>query len=406
MVGGTNRLIFNKATQAGCWQGVCRFSNPHLLLLGIDQSTSILVLLAGLVFSQTIEIITKWPEFETFSFRRKTLIFFTLFFVATCFMQSDIPHAYKYHAQNRWTGLWVNPNTYGLLMGLGIVTAIGLIIFYIKFCVSDSREGWSCRLKAGMLVPLTVLMSVGLMHSYSRGAWLATSCGMAYLIWFWQYERMAGSEKWETEKLKLKSSCALSWLKRNQLPFAFILASIFMLAFWHFWQTNWHPAQRVLSVVNPVDYSWRNRVAAWDGALQITAEHPWFGAGWNQPEQLYEQYYLPSRLSESGAIEMNDYLMFSATLGIPALFCFGMYLWLSMMRKSEARSRDLESRIQNPELEKTDWLKAVCRAGVIILLIGFWFDGGLFKLSTAATFWILLELGAAQSHHEVEKSLQ
>jgi hypothetical protein len=27
MVGVTNRLTFNEATQAGCWQGACRFSN-------------------------------------------------------------------------------------------------------------------------------------------------------------------------------------------------------------------------------------------------------------------------------------------------------------------------------------------------------------------------------------------
>ena len=35
----------------------------------------------------------------------------------------------------------------------------------------------------------------------------------------------------------------------------------------------------------------------------------------------------------------------------------------------------------------------VCRAGAAVLLVGFWFDGGLFKLATAAPFWILLELG-------------
>ena len=40
-----------------------------------------------------------------------------------------------------------------------------------------------------------------------------------------------------------------------------------------------------------------------------------------------------------------------------------------------------------------NWLQIVCRSGAIVLLVGFWFDGGLFGLSTAATFWILLELG-------------
>jgi hypothetical protein len=54
------------------------------------------------------------------------------------------------------------------------------------------------------------------------------------------------------------------------------------------------------------------------------------GAGWNQPEPLYDHYFLPAKLTESAAIQMNDYLMLGATLGVPAFFCFGMYLWLTL----------------------------------------------------------------------------
>ena len=36
-------------------------------------------------------------------------------------------------------------------------------------------------------------------------------------------------------------------------------------------------------------------------------------------------------------------------------------------------------------------------AGAIVLLVGFWFDGGLFRMATAIPFWILLELGATES---------
>jgi len=36
------------------------------------------------------------------------------------------------------------------------------------------------------------------------------------------------------------------------------------------------------------------------------------------------------------------------------------------------------------------------RAGALSMLVAFWFDGGLFTLPTAAVFWILLELGAAE----------
>ena len=38
--------------------------------------------------------------------------------------------------------------------------------------------------------------------------------------------------------------------------------------------------------------------------------------------------------------------------------------------------------------------RIACRAGALVCLVAFWFDGGLFKLATASVFWILLELGA------------
>jgi O-antigen ligase len=161
------------------------------------------------------------------------------------------------------------------------------------------------------------------------------------------------------------------------------------LAFWQFRQTEWHPARRAFSSANINDFSWRNRIAAWEGTLQIVTEHPWFGAGWNQPASLYENYYLPAKVEESAAIQLNDYLMLGATLGIPALFCFVTYIWMSLNQKSEVGDRQVASRT-------LDWSRTVCRAGAIMLAVGFWFDGGLFNLPTASTFWILLELGSVK----------
>ncbi len=224
-------------------------------------------------------------------------------------------------------------------------------------------RGWKSGIKkyaVGILCFVAVvLMGRGLLHSYSRGAWLATVCGMAYLVWtlkrgnahltqaintrhlirpaatFSPSDAEKDAQSGEGESLSCDTS--FPWLNKNWLSLSAILLSVVVLFFWHFRQTTWHPARRALSAVNAVDFSWRNRIAAWEGALQITAEHPWFGTGWNQPEPLYEHYYLPQKLTESAAIQMNDYLMLGATLGIPALFCFGMYLWLSLTTNSGAR---------------------------------------------------------------------
>jgi hypothetical protein len=153
-------------------------------------------------------------------------------------------------------------------------------------------------------------------------------------------------------------------------------------------------------------------------------DHP-LGVGWNQAIGVYEKNYSPPK-NGAAAITTNDYLMLGATLGVPALFCFGMYLWLTLVREGAGRgARGAVSQGQKAEGGKSgkreagtnerggeevdqslltsaatglnrDFFSATCHAGAMVLLVGFWFDGGLFKLPTAATFWILLELGAVQ----------
>jgi len=120
------------------------------------------------------------------------------------------------------------------------------------------------------------------------------------------------------------------------------------------------------------------------------------GVGWNKVVETYSKRYSPPE-GGAAAIATNDYLMLGTTLGIPALFCFGMYVWLSLTTNSGARIQKPESALPPSIFHSPSsiLLAATCRAGAIVLLVGFWFDGGLFKLATASTFWILLELGRA-----------
>ena len=90
------------------------------------------------------------------------------------------------------------------------------------------------------------------------------------------------------------------------------------------------------------------------------------------------------------AIQLNDYLMLGASSGLPALVCLLAYVGLVLGRKSEVRSPKSEGWSPNTchSLPGT-----TCHAGAVVLLISFWFDGGLFRLATATVFWVLLELG-------------
>jgi O-antigen ligase len=386
-----------KGAKASWWLVYVLLISAALYTIDYSPSTLALTLLGGAVLGQGA---AAWACFEVRSqksevrsdFRFRAVSILVVLLALASISQTDAGHIFEYHGHARWSGPWDNPNIFGLLMGTGAALAVG--IGMRGWRMEDGR--WKTRsgvwrLVFGKFAVVTLcliavcLMGRGLSHSYSRGAWLATFCGMSYLgyqVFRCQVSSSSKSEIGNRKSETLRSLCSL-WLRKNQLPLSVILVSVFVLVFWHFRQTAWHPARRAFSVVNAGDFSWRNRIAAWEGALQMMVEHPWFGFGWNQPEPLYEHYYLLPKLSESAAIQMNDYLLLGATLGIPALFCFGIYLSLSLFRNSAFSLQPLEL------------LPATCRAGAIVLLVGFWFDGGLFKLPTAATFWILLELGSA-----------
>jgi hypothetical protein len=414
-----------------------RAANPNLWFVGalvimavlyaIDYALSAqaLTLLAGAVLGQGMAF---WASLEMQNAKCKMQNCFGVLVVSLLVIllalasvwQTGAGHTYEYHGQMRWSGFWDNPNIFGLLMGAGVVLALGI-------------ASWAWRLRTGrfMIVPLCLaaagLIARGLLHSYSRGAWLGTFCGVTYLLWHWIIRDIPGAAEPQAETnwpldITVRPAATkgieprISRMTRIRdgefairaireirgkkcwLPLSVVLSSAVILAFWHFRGTDWHPARRAFSSVNAADFSWRNRIAAWEGTLQITADHPFFGTGWNQPEPLYSHYYLPPKLSEGGAVELNDYLMLGATLGLPALFCFGMYVWLSLKGKSEIRKHPPSPSLRQTgkaEIQETEWLNTVCHAGAMVLLVGFWFDGGLFKLPTAATFWILLEFGAA-----------
>jgi hypothetical protein len=336
----------------------------------------------------------------------------------------------QYHGQPRWVGAWGNPNFYGLLMGTGAILALGLLVQSLmstRLCDATARRAVQGQMQKGrnwklkrqgkiviMLLSLfaAILMGRGLLHSYSRGAWVGVVCGLAYLFWSSVQSPPVFAVLRRGKKSEVQGHW-IYWLKKNWLLFSVILASAFVLSFWQFRHTEWHPARRVFSSANVNDFSWRNRITAWEGEFQIMAEHPWLGAGWNKPEALYEHYYLLPKMEESGAIGLNDYLMLGATLGVPALFCFVTYIWLSLNQKSGVgiqMPKVGDRRDASPTLDfglppslrfvaaswTLNWSRTVCRAGAIMLAVGFCFDGGLFNLPTASTFWILLGLGSVK----------
>ena len=319
-----------------------------------------------------------------------------------------------YHGP-RWMGLWNNPNDYGLLMGAGVALAIGLIATSLKSTVhspQSEKPDSSPRPSSGLRPPsptpasegtflrplrffvakktsillliAAFMMGVGLVFSYSRGAWVGAVVGLLYLA------KACGKFKWR-------------WVLTP------VLVVLMVICF--FWNNTPDNAPWYIKRLDLSRGSVQHRVAAWKAGFEIMRDHP-FGVGWNKAVETYQKNYSPPE-GGAAAITTNDYLMLGTQLGIPGLVCFVAYVGLCF-RSPRSKGQSPQLSVHSPQsvdksqigyrkseidLDSGLWtldsrLRIACRSAAIAMLVAFWFDGGLFKLATASVFWILLELGA------------
>ena len=281
-----------------------------------------------------------------------------------------------------------------MFMGVGFVLAFGLACFCRFKYVFTVRFKWLHKLAFVFCLLATGLTGWGMINSQSRGAWIAVSLALFYLP-----HRIPAFLVCITSR-----SCSI--LKNSFFLVLLIIVSLTMVAFWQYRYSESLVVRRVFSVANLNDFSWRNRVIAWEGTLEMVADRPWFGFGWGNRTRIYSYYYQPTILGESGALLTNDYLMLGNICGVPILFFFLLYVWRSLTAKRSSCDRILLDIDDSDFKLRMDgaWLKTTCHAGAIVLLVGFWFDGGLFKLSTGSTFLILLELGMEDERQLVNEA--
>jgi O-antigen ligase len=414
---------------------------PSLLLTGLaawavatyafhhsedSATTDFAVLLAGITIGQAVSILkSRRSQGDGCSILANILGSLIVVLTMAGLFPSDEHRYVFYRGIERWSGPWTDPNRCGLMMGTGVVIALGLAATSLAFptvsfgskvqqlVALNERKGSVVRRRTLGLwrwVPVilslmaAVVMAFGLIRTYSRGSWLGTLLALGYLVYSWR-------------KMRVAKPLWLRWVERNLFGLIVIGLSVGVIAFWNFKESEQRIVRRTLSLANKNDFSWRNRLAAYEGAMQIMADKPLLGHGWDTPKILYNEFYKPLGLIEGRAIELNDYYTLGMTLGIPALACFVwcIYRRLLVGESSKNLANGLtggrqSSEIMQPttlqpegETRRIQLLEATCRAGVIVLLVGFWFERALCFIGTGATFWILLELGTGKKSFTTEK---
>lgn len=349
-----------------------------------DSRGEFLTLLAALAAGQGIAFWVAWEarRAQPHSVGRFVLGSLAVMLAAASLLHSDTGMTYQYRGMVRWKGLWNTPNTFGVLMAVGFVLAVGLVL---QGTVSVAACGPAAQRQGTRWSQLTIWLAcagatgTGLIQSYSRGAWLGTALGLAWLGWGWLQSAADDSPR-RRISLRVARACAPAWLV------AATAAGV--LAFWCLRHTETPLIRRAFTVGNVNDFSWRNRVATWPGALEVMARKPLMGWGWGRPASVFEQGHKPAALSEGGAVTLNNYLMVGMMLGAPALIVLVTWLWLGW------RAGDTGPPGVGIPAEGATLLK-LCQAALIPCVIAMTLDGVLFKAAVSVPVFVLLELGAS-----------
>ncbi|GAB4530657.1 MAG: O-antigen ligase family protein [Anaerolineae bacterium] len=218
-------------------------------------------------------------------------------------------------------GTFGQPNPFGGFMGL--LAPLALMAAYAHLC-----RLWQQWQRLGTLSWLTsigfvfygvsaALIALGLVASWSRGAWLAFGVSMLVMLF-------ALPRRWWQGALLVMAVGLLgfgAWLS-GRLP-ASITDRIGSATQELFVLTDVRGVD-----VNPENYAIVERLSHWQAALNMAQAHPWLGVGLGNYEIAYNQYrllnwreplghahnYYLNVLAEAGMIGASAYLVFLVTL--------------------------------------------------------------------------------------------
>jgi hypothetical protein len=99
------------------------------------KSTQALALIGAAMMGQGAGLWAEWergsPKSKVQSPKspeRMVVAVLAVLLLGAAVWQAEAGHLFQYRGQGRWSGPWDNPNTFGMLMGVGAALAVGLLV--------------------------------------------------------------------------------------------------------------------------------------------------------------------------------------------------------------------------------------------------------------------------------------
>lgn len=230
-------------------------------------------------------------------------------------------------------GTFEQPNPFGGFMNLSALLALGTLLgsvtaTWFRWRARKQEAARPGRWTAGWSVLIltagtAAATGLGLLFSWSRGAWLGFAAGITALVFVWPRKRRYG-----LLALLLGAGVALMLLAagvRWHLLSDEVLDRI----------TGFSEDLRFGDVrgvdINDANYAVLERLAHWQAALDMARDHLWLGVGFGNYEPAYADYALINWPDPLGHAH-NYYLNILAETGMLGLVAY-LIFWTAVLRQ-------------------------------------------------------------------------
>ncbi len=216
-------------------------------------------------------------------------------------------------------GTFMQPNPLGGFINLTALLALGTLLGFVAAWWQGGRERRRDIRSLALILALagvTGMAGLGLLASWSRGAWLGFAAALPVLIFFWPRRR------WHGVWLLLAAAVLGGGLLLAAVQFNLLSPTVLDRL------TGFQDDLVVGDVrgedINDTNYAVLERLAFWQAALGMARDHLWLGVGFGNYEPAYADYALLNwpnplghahnfylnMLAETGVIGLGAYLLF------------------------------------------------------------------------------------------------
>jgi len=226
------------------------------------------------------------------------------------------PEAFELGRFLRAYGTFGQPNPYAGYLGLALPLSLALSLWAGQKAWEHRKQSGQAALRSGLLalfiLGLTAIIAGGIVASWSRGAWLGVAASVVAVLALYS---LSG-------RILILLGALAGFILLPVLPASITARLADIARYFGTWNVR-------TVLVTDENFSVMERVAHWQVAWEMFADHPWLGVGVGNWDVVYPRYAIDQWFDSMGHAH-NVLFHYAAVAGILGALTY-LWLWLGSL---------------------------------------------------------------------------